>query len=604
MNSALQCLSHTEGLTEYFLQNSFKTDVNKDNSDGSGGDVSDSYGDLINKLWDGSDNSVKPTDFKYYLSKHNPFFEGYEQHDSFEWILSILHFLNEDLNKVTKKPYCSSLSTKGKELIKLSSEQWDYFLSRNDSPITQFFHLQLHTSQTCEEWDNKTHYFEENNALSCQLLSDKDKVPAKSSLTFIVHPIDFIDEKRVRKIMVECDSKMKLNEIIEKVDLKQAEMWKTNGQQLGEDDLTLKSKSFDKTTIECFEIRNTSENDECLKINIFMKTYETKGDETFCILKKSPNRINVAVNLDDKVEKVYYKVFCHLFGISKFATKTQNYRYNFNENIQTEYSAFCEAFKDSNKKQPFQLEITNPSNELLFKLDQNFDPSCCFLFFNQDIKMKDIFNLLDGKTPEFRLIYLNEEVISYSKLNKVFEKSFYLTNHVLPRNKEKNKSIYDWIDDFCNVSEFQEIEMNWKAWGALTYMKRKVKISKTSDYLVIHLERFKSSFSFGMHMEKNNEVVDFPTEGLDISKYIDSFASSDASLSYDLYGVIHHSGGLHWGHYWATCKNFRDNKWYSLNDSSVKSANKRDIVAKSAYVLFYKRSQSKSKKMKELNYGY
>jgi ubiquitin C-terminal hydrolase len=135
-------------------------------------------------------------------------------------------------------------------------------------------------------------------------------------------------------------------------------------------------------------------------------------------------------------------------------------------------------------------------------------------------------------------------------------------------------------------------------------MKRKIKISKTSDYLVIHLERFKNNFSFGMHMEKNNEFVDFPMEGLDISTYVDSFTSSDANLSYDLYGVIHHFGGLHGGHYWATCKNFRDNKWYSLNDSSVRSADKRDIVASSAYVLFYKRNQSSSNKAEELNYGY
>jgi ubiquitin C-terminal hydrolase len=124
-------------------------------------------------------------------------------------------------------------------------------------------------------------------------------------------------------------------------------------------------------------------------------------------------------------------------------------------------------------------------------------------------------------------------------------------------------------------------------------MQKETKIYKTSDYLMIHLKRFKkdnfSSFpGSGIDIKKNNEFVDFPIEGLDISKYVDS---SDTNLSYDLYGVVHHSGSLNGGHYWATCKNFRDEKWRTLNDSSVGSANERDIVASSAYILFYKRNQ-------------
>ena len=127
-------------------------------------------------------------------------------------------------------------------------------------------------------------------------------------------------------------------------------------------------------------------------------------------------------------------------------------------------------------------------------------------------------------------------------------------------------------------------------------MKRRESISRTSDYLVIHLRRFEQTHSSyypysGMNLKKNGEFVDFPMEGLDISKYVDSFDSSKGSLTYDLYGVIHHSGGLGGGHYYATCKNFRDHKWYFLNDSSVKEAYESEIVRSSAYALFYKRSQ-------------
>ena len=53
MNSALQCLLHTEPVCGYFLSGEFAGDVNRDNPLGMGGELADSFADLASKLWRG-----------------------------------------------------------------------------------------------------------------------------------------------------------------------------------------------------------------------------------------------------------------------------------------------------------------------------------------------------------------------------------------------------------------------------------------------------------------------------------------------------------------------------------------------------------------------
>lgn len=111
--------------------------------------------------------------------------------------------------------------------------------------------------------------------------------------------------------------------------------------------------------------------------------------------------------------------------------------------------------------------------------------------------------------------------------------------------------------------------------------------------LIICLQRFKNGV-------KNTEVVDFPIEGLEMSKYCKDSSQDPSDMIYDLYGVVNHFGGLNAGHYTANCFNEVYQKWYNFNDSQVSetykgigkpslSDLKPDIVRSSAYVLFYKR---------------
>lgn len=117
---------------------------------------------------------------------------------------------------------------------------------------------------------------------------------------------------------------------------------------------------------------------------------------------------------------------------------------------------------------------------------------------------------------------------------------------------------------------------------------KKIELWSAPDILTIHLKRFESTRSFS---DKIDVIVDFPIEGLDLTKYV---ADKDGEHIYDLFAVDNHYGGLGGGHYTAYTKNFVDGKWYYYDDSRVSPVtDPTDSIRGSAYLLFYrKRTQS------------
>lgn len=70
MNSALQCLSHCEDLTKYFVLRYFEKEINAKNKHGTGGQVAIAYGKLIDELWNGNLKSYSPWDFRQILIRY------------------------------------------------------------------------------------------------------------------------------------------------------------------------------------------------------------------------------------------------------------------------------------------------------------------------------------------------------------------------------------------------------------------------------------------------------------------------------------------------------------------------------------------------------
>lgn len=61
-------------MTQYFLENRYFEDLNKENNLGTKGELAIAYGQIIKYLWNGNKISVIPTRFKKILGKHHDTF--------------------------------------------------------------------------------------------------------------------------------------------------------------------------------------------------------------------------------------------------------------------------------------------------------------------------------------------------------------------------------------------------------------------------------------------------------------------------------------------------------------------------------------------------
>ena len=159
MNSSIACLSNSIELTYYFLKGDYIKDINEENNLGMRGDLARSWGDLLHKYWVENTHVGNPSEFKSTIGRKAKRFRGYGQQDSSEFMSVFLDYLNEDLNRTTKKEYIE-LKEKGENESdeECAKRFWECNLKRNDSIITDLFCGQFKSTITCPKchWINIT----------------------------------------------------------------------------------------------------------------------------------------------------------------------------------------------------------------------------------------------------------------------------------------------------------------------------------------------------------------------------------------------------------------------------------------------------------------
>jgi len=167
-------------------------------------------------------------------------------------------------------------------------------------------------------------------------------------------------------------------------------------------------------------------------------------------------------------------------------------------------------------------------------------------------------------------------------------------------------TLYQCLDAFVKEEVMEKADA-WKCPNCKTLRKAtmQLSLSRLPPVLLIHLKRF--SFK-GPFTDKLETVVDFPLRGLDLTNYMPPLLPPGADKSelyggqvprkddprtqvppyrYDLYGVTNHFGSLTSGHYTSFIAS--KGEWLYCDDSRVTIADRRRIVDKPAYILFYKR---------------
>lgn len=175
--------------------------------------------------------------------------------------------------------------------------------------------------------------------------------------------------------------------------------------------------------------------------------------------------------------------------------------------------------------------------------------------------------------------------IDHSINHSIVPENFFVLNLSLPptHNSSTMFSLYECIDMFVKEESLE----NENAWfndktGIKENVFKYTRFWNFPNVLVITLNRFMNDGTAA----KMNNLVHFPLENLNLSKYVVGY--NPMSYIYDLYAVGNHYGVLNAGHYTSTVKD-EHGIWYNYNDHLIeKIENPAQIVNQNAYCLFYR----------------
>ena len=164
---------------------------------------------------------------------------------------------------------------------------------------------------------------------------------------------------------------------------------------------------------------------------------------------------------------------------------------------------------------------------------------------------------------------------------KITPEPYFMIDLPIPENN-KSPSLIDCFNYYVE-GEILEGDNGWYNEDTKERIDiiKKIQFWSFPNILVIDLKRFNNRF------QKNQILVTFPIEELDLSNYIIGYKKNN--YKYELYGICNHSGGVMGGHYTAYVKN-ANGKWYHFNDANVSEVGIiGSIISPKEYVLFYRK---------------
>uniref|UniRef100_A0AAX7T0B2 Ubiquitin carboxyl-terminal hydrolase n=1 Tax=Astatotilapia calliptera TaxID=8154 RepID=A0AAX7T0B2_ASTCA len=541
MNSAVQCLSNTPPLTEYFLKDKYTDELNEDNPLGMKGEIAKAYAELIKQLWSGKYSYVTPRPFKTQVGRFAPQFSGYQQQDSHELLAFLLDGLHEDLNRIRKKPYIQLKDANGRPDKVVAEEAWENHIKRNDSIIVDIFHGLFKSTLVCP-------------------------VCSKVSVTFdpfcyLTLPLPMKKERTLEVYLVRLDP------------LAKPTQYKLTVPKVGYiSDLCTSLSNLSGVPAEKMIVTDIY-NHRFHRIFATNENLSSIMERDDIYVVEDTDHVVIPVHLREKYKQSGYNhtstpLFGQPFLIAVPRTLSEDKLYNMllqremeTDEQDDESSQDQELPSENDNSQSEdsvggdnELEngVVGPQNSTKGQQTSGHNFNSCH--FRQLIQ--NCFTLTTICSCLWEQDCDKHESMEYKPQKKAF---FKLKDCIeLFTTKEKLGAEDPW---YCpNCKQHQQATKKLDLWSL-------------PPVLVVHLKRF----SYSRYMrDKLDSLVDFPLRDLDMSEFL--INPNAGPCRYDLIAVSNHYGGMGGGHYTGYAKNKDDGKWYNFDDSSVSPASEDQIV--------------------------
>ncbi|XP_065605504.1 ubiquitin carboxyl-terminal hydrolase 4 [Cyrtonyx montezumae] len=608
MNSALQCLSNTPPLTDYFLEDKYEAEINHSNPLGMRGEIAEAYAELIKQMWSGRQSHVAPRMFKTQVGRFAPQFSGYQQQDSQELLAFLLDGLHEDLNRVKKKPYLELKDANGRPDSVVAKEAWENHRLRNDSIIVDIFHGLFKSTLVCPKCSKVSVTFDPFCYLTLPLPLKRDRL-LEVTLVYADpqrRPVQYrVVVPMMGAISDLCESLSKLSGVPPE-NMVVTDVYNHRFHKIFQTDEGL-NHIMPKDDIFVYEVCKPSEDgSEYITFSVYFreKAVRQSSSTSGTILFGQPLLISVPKH-KLTVDHLYSVV---LERISRYVKLP----------LAEEYSTPCpdrgtcngssgvaegdveemEHQDDGQEGREKLAEVGPCHSEGCMQVESTRDPQPCkkqyFTFSLVNLYgTSEINSIVEGKILKLnafstlaidwdsdtrRLLFDEQEAQAFEKHASVLQ----------PQKMMAVVALKDCIELFTTMETLGEHDP-WYCPNCKKHQQatKKFDLWSLPKILVVHLKRFSYSRYW---RDKLDTVVEFPIRGLNMSEFVCDPRGS--SYVYDLIAVSNHYGAMGVGHYTAYAKNKANGKWYYFDDSSVSLASEDQIVTKAAYVLFYQRRNS------------
>lgn len=647
MNSALQCLSNASPLTEYFLNDQYEAEINRENPLGMRGEIAEAYADLVKQMWLSRSSYVAPRTFKTQVGRFAPQFSGYQQQDSQELLAFLLDGLHEDLNRVKKKPYLALRDAEGRPDEIVAKEAWTNHRLRNDSIIVDIFHGLFKSTLVCPECSKVSVTFDPFCYLTLPLPMKKDRTME----IFLVRSDPQSKPTQFRVIVPKlgmvadlCSALSKLCGILPE-NMVVADVYNHRFHKIYRRDDGL-NQIMEKDDIFVYEVQE--EDSERMNLPVYFRERHSKqsGGSSSTMLFGQPLLLTVPrqnLSADVLYDKILERIGRYVkpslcpsesrasasatVSSCSEAAECSSSAANPGLNSPLSDGASCsasspstngsnhsapgpetngmcdgeeEAMDHQQSPEPETWESGDGEEEEASDLENgtkggdkpNSSPAKLFTF--SVVNSYGTANIsplpCDGnilKLNPHSTVAIDWDTESKKQCYDEQEAEAYEKHESMlqPQKKKATVALKECIELFTTMETLGEHD----PWYCPTCKKhqqatKKFDLWSLPRLLVVHLKRFSYNRCW---RDKLDTVVDFPIKDLNMSEFVCD--PKAGPYIYDLIAVSNHYGGMGGGHYTAYGKNKMDGKWYYFDDSSVSSASEDQIVTKAAYVLFYQR---------------